>query len=111
MGACRRELLDRALEAVEDVVVAARAGHTERLVVAVAADLAGTHWLLLCRAALAVRALRFVFLLGRLAAGAFDALLEERHQVDDLGALRRFLLLRGLGDLFGLAGLHLRLDA
>src|SRR5436190_11215100 len=43
VAAYRRELLDRALEAVEDVVVAARAGHTERLVVAVAADLAGTH--------------------------------------------------------------------
>src|SRR5205823_11367482 len=122
--ACRRELLDRALEAVERMRLAAGDADRESLVVAVAAHFAGAHVDLLGRASLARRALvllgcllfllvvvRRCLVLGALAAAAFDALPEERHQVHDLGALRRALFLLGLGDLLGLAGLDLLLDA
>src|SRR4051812_12059522 len=90
------------------------------LVVAVAADLAGLHGYLLGGAPLVRGAARFVRSLGlfvfagfgsALAAAAFDALAQERHQVHHLGAFRRPLLLLGFGDLLGLAGLDLLLDA
>src|SRR5919109_4852794 len=76
--AARREPFDRALKAVEGVRVAARHPHRERLVVAVAADFAGTHWHI---------SFRFSFLSSRAPAlrrtlGGFllDALFQQSHQ-------------------------------
>src|SRR2546421_9250734 len=100
--AARRELLDRAFEAVESVRGAAGDTHREGLVVLVAADFTALHKNLLSGGAtLAGVALGFVLLFPVF----LDALLQERHEVDDIGALFGLFLFLRLGEHLGLAGL------
>src|SRR3989440_2427310 len=109
--AARRELLDRAFEAVESVRGAAGDTHREGLVVLVAADFTALHKNLLSGGAtLAGVALRFVLLLGLLPA-PLDALLQERHEIDHIGAFLGLLLFLRFGEHLRLAGFHLVLDA